>query len=148
AVGGDVTGVVAEAPHRCLMQRVDPRVAAGEPAGAPQVRVHDDTGHVALVSSPGWPSTRTYWKPCVVCRGSKTSPSRPAETTWSTMPAASGWGRNGTAGRRWSVVTSPRESIASPWTSVSSVPSGPRFAQARPTGDVLPEVGDVTAVRE
>src|SRR4051794_41287381 len=43
----------------------------------------------STVSSPGWPSTRTYWKPCVVRRGSKTSPGTPAETTTSTWPARS-----------------------------------------------------------
>ena len=32
------------------------------------------------VSGPGWPSTRTYWKPCVVCRGSNGVP-EPSDTT-------------------------------------------------------------------
>jgi hypothetical protein len=47
AVGRDVAGVVAKAPRRRRVQRVDPVVAAGEPAGAPQVGMHDDAGDVA-----------------------------------------------------------------------------------------------------
>ena len=45
----------------------------------------------------------------------------------STWPAGSGSGRNGTAGRRWSVVTSPSGSSHSPWVSVIVVPAGPRL---------------------
>src|SRR5699024_5597731 len=41
AVGGDVHGVAAEAPVGDLVQTVQVRAAAGEGAGAAQVRVHD-----------------------------------------------------------------------------------------------------------
>ena len=75
--------------------------------------------------SAGWPSMRTYWNPWVVCRGSK-PPVGPSATTVSTCPAVSGCGRNGSAGRRCSTVTSPFSSSHSPWVSVSSVPAGPR----------------------
>ena len=46
AVGGDVARVVPEAPHRRVVQRLQPRVAAGEPAGAAQVGVHHDPADV------------------------------------------------------------------------------------------------------
>ena len=46
--------------------------------------------------------------------------------TVSTCPAVSGCGRNGSAGRRCSTVTSPFSSSHSPWVSVTSVPAGPR----------------------
>ena len=76
---------------------------------------------------------RTYRKPCVVNRGSNTSPSRPAETTASTWPALSGSGRNGIAGRRCSIVTSPSGPSASPWVSRISVPAGRgRSSRTRP----------------
>ena len=86
AVGRDVAGVAAQAPHGGLVQAVDPLVAAGEPAGAAQVGVHDDAADVVGRQSPGWPSMRTYRKPWVVWRGSNTSPGTPAETTRSTWP--------------------------------------------------------------
>ena len=79
-------------------------------------------------SASGWPSTRTYRKPCVVWRGSNTSPGRPADTTRSTWPAGSGSGMNGRFTSRWSVVTSPEASTASPCVRVRAVPAGPRFA--------------------
>ena len=43
---------------------------------------------------PGGPRSRTYWKPCVVCRGSKTSPGARPTTTSSTCPAGSGCGQD------------------------------------------------------
>ena len=46
AVGGDVTGVAPEAPHRGLVELVDALVAAVEPARPVQVRVDDHAGHV------------------------------------------------------------------------------------------------------
>src|SRR5919112_4217900 len=46
AVGGDVAGVAAEAPYRCLVEARDPFVAAGEPAGTSQTGVNDHTGYV------------------------------------------------------------------------------------------------------
>ena len=74
------------------------------------------------VSRCGCPSICTYWKPCVVCRGSNVSPSRPAEITVSVC-----------ATHTWSLatlrsVTSPSASRTSPCTSVSSVPDGPEVA--------------------
>ena len=91
----------------------------------------------SAVRSSGWPSMRTYWKPCVVRRGSNTSPGTPAETTWSTWPAGSGSGRNGTAGRRWSVVTSPSGPSHSPWVSVIVGAGRPEVGQPDPAVDVL-----------
>ena len=78
------------------------------------------------VNGPGWPSMRANWKPWVVWRGSKTSPGVPAATTWSIMPTCEGAPGNSMVGLRWSCVTSPDGSRNSPWTRVSSVPSGPR----------------------
>ena len=46
AVGRDVADVVPQAPDRRLVQPVDPVVAAGEPAGAAHVGVHDDAADV------------------------------------------------------------------------------------------------------
>ena len=46
AVGGDVAGVVAEAPHGGLVQLLQPVVAAGEPPGADEVGVDDHPGDV------------------------------------------------------------------------------------------------------
>ncbi len=70
---------------------------------------------------------RTYWNPWVVRFGSNTSSATPADVTWSTMPARSSPSMNGmSAGFRCSVVTSPSGPSASPWVSVSRVPSGPR----------------------
>ena len=49
------------------------------------------------------------------------------------LAGASGSGRNGIAGRRCSIVTSPSGPSASPWVSVISVPSGPRLvSRTRP----------------
>ena len=75
-------------------------------------------------SGPGWPSTRTYRKPCVVNRGSNTSPS-PRETTSSTWPSGSGSGTMGRSTSRCAVVRSPSESSHSPCDSVSRLPAGP-----------------------
>ena len=78
-------------------------------------------------SSPsGTPSTWTYRKPCVVCRGSNTSPGRPAETTSSTWPAGSGCPVAKSNALRCSVSTRPCSSTTSPWVRVSRVPAGPR----------------------
>ena len=81
---------------------------------------------------------RAYWKPCVVCRGSNTSPGLPSATTRSIMPTCMPFPNR--SGERWSCVTSPDGSRASPCTMVSSVPRRPEVAQAQPAVDVLPEV--------
>ncbi len=77
-------------------------------------------------SGPGCPSTCTYRKPWVVCRGSNTSPGRPAETTSSTWPAGRSRPVAKSNARRWSVVTRPSTSTCSPCVRVSVVPAGPR----------------------
>ena len=46
AVGGDRADVAAQRPDGRLVQPVDPLVAAAEPAGTPEVGVHDHAGHV------------------------------------------------------------------------------------------------------
>ena len=70
-------------------------IRSSEHANAPirrEVGVHDDAGDRRPASSgPAWPSTRTYWKPLVLWRGSKTSPPSPADTTtsiWKGVEAA------------------------------------------------------------
>ena len=78
-------------------------------------------------SGPGWPSTRTYRKPCVVNRGSNTSPP-PAETTSSTCPSGNGSGMMGRSTSRCAVVRSPLSSSHSPCDRVSRRPAGPGSA--------------------
>ena len=53
AVGRDVARVRAEAPVGGEVQLVQPRVAAREPSGAPQVGVHHHTEHVVGRERPG-----------------------------------------------------------------------------------------------
>ena len=45
---GYVAGVGAEAPHRGFVELVQPFVAAAEPAGAAEIGVDDDSGHVVF----------------------------------------------------------------------------------------------------
>ena len=53
AVGGDVAGVGAEAPHRGGVQPVDPVVVAAEAPAHGQVGVHDDAGDVVRAERAG-----------------------------------------------------------------------------------------------
>ena len=82
-------------------------------------------------SGPGWPSIRTYRKPCVVNRGSNTSPS-PAETTSSTWPSGSGSGTMGRSTSRCVVVRSPSPSSHSPCDKVSCRPGPSRASRTHP----------------
>ena len=64
-------------------------------------------------------------------------PGRPAAAAGGTARSAS----------RWSVVTSPSASSASPWVRVSVGPAGPEVGQPDPAVDVLAEVDDLAAAR-
>ena len=135
AVGGDVAGVAAEAPHRRVVQPVDPLVVAGEAcrvrrrsvctttpvtsSAVERARVPLDRGRTEAVrGEPRLERVAVDARP------------RRRVSTW---PALSGSGRNGIAGRRCSIVTSPSGPSASPWVSVISVPAGPRsVSRTRP----------------
>ena len=104
-VGRDVAGVVAQAPHGRLVQRVDPVVAAREPAGASHVGVHHDPADVAGVAGAraGRRSARTgsrAWSGAVRRPRRTARPRRPRRPC---RPAAAraGTGRPA-AGGRWS----------------------------------------------
>ena len=97
----------------------------------------------SAVERSGWPSIRTYWKPCVVSRGSKTSPSTPAETTSSTWPALSGSGRNGMSGPQ---VLDGHVAVGAERLAVGEGERGAGRAevgQPHPAVDVLAEVDDL-----
>ena len=149
AVGRDVAGVAAEAPHRGLVQPVDPVVVAREGAARRQVGVHDDAGDVAgreragVALDPDVPEA-VGGEP----RLEDVAVDGRPRSTVSTWPALSGSGRNGARRARGApCVTSPSGPSASPWVSVISVPAGPEVGEPDPAVDVLAEVDDVHAGR-
>ena len=97
-------------------------------------------------SGPGWPSMPHVLEAVGGVAGLE-HVARPTSATRRGRPdrrsAARGSGSR--TGFRWSVVTSPSSSSTSPWTRVTSVPSGPRSVEADPAVDVLAEVDDVVA---
>ena len=147
AVGRDVAGVAAEAPHRRLVQPVDAGRRCTRRSRARSRSVCTTTPVTSsAVSGPGWPSTRTYRKPCVVNRGSNDVALDAGRDDAVDLAGASA-ARAGTArparGGRWSRrrrVRAPRRGSAR-----SRCPAGPRLVEPDPAVDVLAEVDDVHA---